>query len=128
MFKNVGKEIKSKAESIVVVRSLLWGIVTILPVIAIIVLSGDETVIAIAGAVWLILLAVAYFHFREKAMLLYAQGELTENVMIIKNIISADPELVCKPSAAESWNCNSCGTENKASSQFCYKCGEQKPV
>ncbi len=153
MFANVGGEIKNRAVRYVVWRTLLWAVLTLLPVVLIWLYTVETTVFLIFIIVWLISLLIAYFHFRDKAMLLYAQGELTENVMIIKNILSARPQDTRKtnsiiinpnPSGTSSisendwgqrnyqmegdfWRCTGCGTDNVNTARYCHKCGTPKP-
>lgn len=141
MFKDVGKELKGRAQEYVLGRTALYGFLgggISLAAIALV----DPEYLFLSFVIGAICAVVGYFVAREKAIMLYAYGELVDCVKEMKELMCEKKEVTCEkkqeeipvseqatPSVAVErdpyggWKCPFCDGQNLAKNKFCQHCG-----
>lgn len=127
MFREVGKELKGLAKSIVIRNTILYVIMGI-AIVGFSSLIPEGIGIGVLIAVLVII--IGYLSARMKAIELFAYGELVDCVSMMKKqfcdeVKSANPVPVVKVDPAKQWLC-SCGHANALARSHCSRCGLEK--
>ena len=140
MFKKVGKTIKDRAEGYVFWRATVSVFIAGIGGLVVFPLFADGNDVP----TWTVLLyfailigapLITYFHCREKAMLIYAYGQLVDDVQTIRECMrpetaeaEPDPEEVIERIVVKkevSCFCSVCGNPVKEDARFCSSCGTE---
>ena len=139
MFKEVGKEIKNRMKDYVFEKTALYATVGMMISLVLLALFFPEY-FWVSIVVGVICAYIGYLRAREKAMMMYAYGELVDCVMELKKQICAGQQEDTIPSIeppvreevtmafvkrdpSGGWTCPRCKKPNLARSAFCQHCG-----
>ena len=118
MYKNIGQELKDRAENRVAVCVLKYGILGLIAGIIVGMFSdGYFGLVAVFGLIFGIF--IGYGIGREKALMLYSYAEMVDCAVKIQ-VLLKEKEIQAE---LNKQYCNACGKANSADAHFCAHCG-----